>query len=133
LQNGTDEAEYWRVLPIIEGMLTDSHHQELAVNIPNTGGLIEYLPESQIVEVPAIVDKNGIHGIKLENYPRAFAGLLMNQVAVNDLTTEAVLSGSRYVTMQALLADPMVTSVNAAEKLLDTILLLQKDYLGYIC
>ncbi len=132
LASGTDEKEYWRVVPIIEGILSDSKHEELAVNLPNEDGLIAYLPPNQIVEVPAIVDRNGVHGVRLEAYPRAFAGLLLNQASVNDLTTEAVLTGSKRVAMQALLADPVVSSVRAAAELLETMLLLQSNYLGYI-
>jgi alpha-galactosidase len=132
LKHGTDEKEYWRVIPVIEGILSDSHQEELAVNIPNEAGLIAYLPTNQVVEVPAIVDRDGIHGVRLEDYPPAFAGLLMNQVAVNDLTTEAVLTGSRRAVMQALLADPVVSSARAADQLLETMLTLQKDFLGYI-
>jgi len=131
IANGTSEREYWRVVPIIAGILTDSHHEELAVNIPNDG-FIKYLPPNQIVEVPAIIDKNGIHGMKLDPYPQAFAGLLLNQVAVNDLTTEAILTGSKEIVMQALLVDPIVSSVRVAEEMLDTMLMLQKSYLGYI-
>jgi len=131
IAKGTSEEEYWRVVPIIEGIITDSHHEELAVNIPNDG-LITNLPEDQVVEVPAIVDKDGIHGIELGALPKGFAGLLMNQVAVHDLTTEAILTGSREIALQALLVDPVVDSVRAAERTLDTILELQKRYLGYI-
>jgi alpha-galactosidase len=131
IANGTSEREYWRVVPIIAGILTDSHHEELAVNISNDG-FIEYLPPNQIVEVPAIIDKDGIHGLKLDPYPQAFAGLLLNQVAVNDLTTEAILTGSKEIVMQALLVDPIVSSVRAAEEMLDTMLMLQRPYLGYI-
>jgi alpha-galactosidase len=131
LANGTTEKEYWRVVPIIEGILTDSSHEELAVNVPNDG-LIEYLPRNQVVEVPGVVDKDGVHGVRLDPYPQAFAGLLMNQVAVNDLTTAAVLSGSKDLVMQALLVDPIVSSVRAAEQMLDTMLMLQEPYLGYI-
>ncbi|MBU0510842.1 MAG: alpha-glucosidase [Chloroflexi bacterium] len=131
IANGTSEREYWRVVPIIAGILTDSHHEELAVNIPNDG-FIEYLPKNQVVEVPAIIDKDGIHGVKLDAYPQAFAGLLLNQVAVNDLTTEAILTGSKEIVMQALLVDPIVNNVRAAEEMLDTMLMLQKPYLGSI-
>jgi alpha-galactosidase len=131
IARGTTEREYWRVVPIIEGILTDSQHEELAVNIPNDG-LIEYLPSNQIVEVPATIGKSGVQGVKLNPYPKAFAGLLLNQVAVNDLTTEAVLTGSRAVVLQALLVDPVVDSVRAAEEMLETMLALQKPYLGYI-
>jgi len=120
-----------RAVDIMEGMLTDSGYEEMAVNLPNQG-FIANLPEFLVVEVPAIVDKKGIHGVHLENYPKAFAGLLQNQVAVHDMTAEAVLSGSRDVVLQTLLVDPVVDDVAAAEKMLDTLLSLQKDYLGYI-
>jgi len=128
---GTLEEEYWRVVPIMEGILADSHHKELAVNIPNDG-LIDNLPRDMIVEVPATVDKDGVHGVKLGVLPKGFAGLLCNQVAVHDLTAEAVLTGSREIALQALLVDPVVDSVRAAEQVLDTMLQLQARYLGYI-
>ncbi len=128
---GTLEEEYWRVVPIMEGILTDSHHEELAVNVSNDG-LIDNLPRDLVVEVPAIVDQDGGHGVKLGALPRGFAGLLCNQVAVHDLTAEAVLTGSREIALQALLVDPVVDSVRAAEQMLDTMLQLQARYLGYI-
>ncbi len=128
---GTPEEEYWRVVPIMEGILMDSHHEELAVNLPNDG-LITNLPEDMIVEVPAIVDADGVHGVQLGALPTGFAGLLANQVAVHELTTEAVLTGSREIVLQALLVDPVVHSVGAAEQALDTILERQSRYLDYI-
>jgi len=120
-----------RVIPIIEGILTDSHHEELAVNILNNG-LIDNLPQDLIVEVPAKIDKDGVYGIKLGMLPKGIAGLLNNQVAVQDLTVEAALTGSRQIALQALLVDPVVDSLRGAEQMLDMILELQKEYLGYI-
>ena len=128
---GTSEGEGWSAVAIIEGILTDSHHGELAVNIPNDG-LIDNLPQDLVVEVPANVDKEGVHGIKLGALPVGIAGLLNNQVAVHELTMEAVFSGSRQVALQALLVDPVVDSVRAAEKTLEAILDLQKPYLDYL-
>lgn len=124
-------AGFERAIAIIEGILTDSHHEELAVNIPNTG-LLENLPQDLIVEVPAKIDKDGVHGIKLGMLPKGIAGLLNNQVAAQDLTVEAAISGSRQIALQALLVDPVVDSLKGAEQMLDMILELQKDYLGYI-
>jgi alpha-galactosidase len=120
-----------RVIPIIEAILTDSHEEELAVNIMNDG-LIDNLPRDLVVEVPAIVDRQGVHGVPLGPLPKGIAGLLANQVAVHDLTAEAALTGSREVALQALLVDPVVHSLRAAEQTLDTMLRLQEQYLGYI-
>jgi alpha-galactosidase/6-phospho-beta-glucosidase family protein len=128
---GTREIEYWRDVPIIEGILSDSGQEELAVNLPNRG-FVENLPAETIVELPATVDAKGVHGVALGRLPRGFAGLLNNQVAVDDLTVEAALEGSRKLALQALLVDPVVDSVVAAERTLDAILSLQADFLSYI-
>ncbi|MCP4003714.1 MAG: alpha-glucosidase [bacterium] len=120
-----------RFVPIIEGILTDQSYEEAAVNIPNRG-LIPDLPEFIVVEVPATIDAQGVHGIPLSDYPVGFRGLLQNQVAVHSLTAEAILTGSRDLVLQALLVDPVVDKMGAAEDLLNTMLDLQSDHLGYI-
>jgi len=120
-----------RVIPIVEGILTDSGYEEEAVNLPNNG-LIADLPDWIAVEVPAIVDQDGVHGVPLPDYPKAFLGLLHNQVAVHDMTAEAVLRGSRAAVLQALWVDPIVDKCAAVEEMLDTMLELQKGWLGYI-
>lgn len=128
---GTREIEYWRDIPIIEGILSNSGQEELAVNLPDRG-LIENLPPETVVEVPATADAKGVHGTGLGRLPPGFAGLLNNQVAVNDLTVEAVLQGSRKLALQALLVDPVVHDAAAAERMLDTMLSLQSGFLSYI-
>ncbi|GAG97868.1 unnamed protein product, partial [marine sediment metagenome] len=59
-------------IPIIEGILNNSNHEELAVNIPNKG-LIDNITEDIVVEVPAIVNKNGVQGIKLGSFPKGIS------------------------------------------------------------
>ncbi|MBN1641771.1 MAG: alpha-glucosidase [Anaerolineae bacterium] len=120
-----------RVVPMIEGMLTDTGYVEAAVNLPNKG-LIAHLPDWIVVEVPATLDKDGVHGVPLGELPHGFAGLLYNQVAVHDMTAEAVLRRSKKAALQALLVDPVVDRYSAAKALLDTMLDLQADYLGYL-
>jgi alpha-galactosidase len=115
-------------IPIIEGIITDSKHYELSVNLPNEG-IIENLPQDLVVECPATVDKNGVHGVKLGEMPSGLVGLMRNQAAVQDLTVEAALTGSKQKALEALLADPAVDSLPGAEKMLDEILQLQGEYL----
>jgi alpha-galactosidase len=129
--HGTLEIEYWRDIPIIEGIITDSHQEELAVNLPNDG-YVDNLPKDMVVEVPAVIDRKGVHAVPLGSLPKGFAGLLNNQVAVNDLTVEAALHGSRELALQALLVDPVVDDAAAAERVLETVLFYQKEYLGYL-
>ena len=120
-----------RLVKIIEGILTDERYEEAAVNLPNQG-YIKQLPSSIVVEVPAWIDGKGISGIALDAMPQGFAGLLSNQVAVHDLTAQAILDGSRDLVLQALLVDPTVDQVEACEPLIEAMIELQPEHLGYL-
>jgi alpha-galactosidase len=120
-----------RVVVIMEGILTDANYEEAAVNIPNDG-FIDELPDWLVVEVPAFINKNGIHGIPVGRPPAGFLGLLRNQVAVHDLTAEAILQGSRQLALQALLVDPIVNQYHGVAEMLDTMIEYQQDWLGYL-
>jgi alpha-galactosidase len=120
-----------RIIAIIEGILTDAGYIEEAVNVPNKG-LIANLPEWIVVEVPARIDKDGVHGLPMGALPHGFAGLLMNQVAVHDLTAEAVIHKSRALALQALLVDPIVSQYQGVAEMLDTMIEYQEKWLGYL-
>lgn len=117
-----------RAIPIIEGILSNANYEEPSVNIPNDD-IITNLPRDCVVECPAIVNREGVHGIKLGNYPKGLAALLMTQASVQDLVIETILTKSKDVALQALLADPVVDSQSQAEKILDEMLRLQTDYI----
>jgi alpha-galactosidase len=132
ISEGTAPEEYWRVVPIIAGIVENSGHAELAVNLPNNG-LIEGLPAGLVVEVPAVIDANGVHGVDVSHLmPDGFKGLLSNRVGVLDLTVSAALTGSRKVLLQALLVETVNNSILATEKMLDTIIEAERPYLDYI-
>jgi len=120
-----------RFVPIAEAIIEDQGIEESSVNIPNNG-FIDCLPKDIVVEVPAVVDKSGIKGITLENYPKTFGSLLNLQSGVIQLTTQAVLEKSKHKAYLALLADPVVTSVTNAEKLLNNMIAVQHKYLSYL-
>ena len=126
-----DREVYERVIPIIEAIITDHEYIEAAVNIPNQN-FINQLPNGIVVEVPGIVNKDGLSGIELENYPTPFALLLNNQVGTIELTTQAVLNKSRHSAYLAMLVDPVVDDPKAAERLLNTMIEVQHEYLGYL-
>jgi alpha-galactosidase len=128
---GTTEAEGWSVVPIIEAIVSGIPRHEPAVNVLNCG-FIDDLPAFIAVEVPARIDDQGVHGMPLGAFPPGFAGLLQNQVAVHNLTAEAILQGSRQLALQSLLVDPVVHSYRAAQQTLDTMLELQPNWLGYL-
>jgi len=120
-----------RLVKVMEALLTGERYEEAALNLPNRG-FISQLPDFIAVEVPAWVGGDGIDGIALPGMPRGFAGLLSNQVAVHDLTAEAIIRGSKALALQALLVDPIVDKVDAAEDLIEMMISLQPEFLGYL-
>ncbi len=122
------KADSERAIPIIEGIITNDNHEESSVNIPNDG-IITNLPQDLVVECPAVVNKDGLHGVPLGEYPKGLAALLRNQASVQDLVVEAILTKSKKVALQALLADPVINCTSQAKKILDSMLKLQKKYI----
>ena len=125
----TDEIRE-RIVPIIEGILTDNQYEEAAVNIPNNG-YIRNLPDWIVVEVPAVVDGTGIHGVSTD-LPVGMRALLTNQIGIHDLTAEAVLGKSKDLVIQALLADPVVTSAKGIPELVELMIAEQQPWLNYL-
>ena len=117
-----------RAFDIIGGILSDSNHSELAVNIRNDS-LISNLPQDAIVEVPAAVGSDGIAGVDIGKLPSGIAALCRTQIGVQELVVEAAVKGDRKIALQALLADPVIPSFDAADKILGELLALEADYL----
>jgi alpha-galactosidase len=63
-------------------------------NVPNYG-LISNLPEGASVEVPCLVDKNGVQPIAVGSLPPHLAALMQTNLNVQALTVEAALTGKR--------------------------------------
>jgi len=117
-----------RAIPIIEGILTDSGHEEASVNLPNDG-VITNIPQDLVVECPAIVNKQGLEAIKLGDYPKGLAALLRNQASVQDLVVEAILKKSKEIAFQALLLDPTINDASKAEEMFEEMIKINKDYI----
>ncbi len=91
-------------------------------NVPNHG-LIDNLPQDCVVEVPCLVDKNGIQPTRIGALPPHLAALIQTNVNVQALTVEAALTGKREHIYHAAMLDPHT----AAELDLDQIWSLVDD------
>jgi len=69
-------------------------------------GLIANLPEGCCVEVPCVVDKNGIQPTTIGTLPPHLAALMQTNVNVQALTVEAALTGKREHIYHAAMLDP---------------------------
>lgn len=121
----TDEL----AVPIICDIEFDRKRWEPAVNVLNDGFYVENLPQDAVVEVPAIVDKDGIHPQKIGKLPEALAAFSNLQVSIQKLIIEAYKTRSKNLLLQALLLEPVVDNVEKAEKMLDEMLTLQSEFL----
>jgi alpha-galactosidase len=85
-------------------------------NVSNNG-LIDNLPQGCCVEVPCLVDKNGVQPTKIGTLPPQLAALMQTNINVQSLTVEAALTGKREYIYHAAMMDPHT----AAELSLDQI------------
>jgi alpha-galactosidase len=74
-------------------------------NVPNNG-LISNLPQSASVEVPCLVDKNGVQPMAVGELPPHLAALMQTNLNVQGLTVEAALTGKREHIYHAAMLDP---------------------------
>jgi alpha-galactosidase len=74
-------------------------------NVPNRG-LIDNLPDGCTVEVPCLVDGNGVQPTRVGPLPAQLAALIRTNVNVQELTVEASLTGNREHVYHAAMLDP---------------------------
>ena len=89
------------------------------VNVPNRGGVLPGFPEDLVVEVPAVVDRRGVHPIAQPPLPANVRGLIEALGSYQALTAEAAWSGTRRDAVAALAAHPLVVSLPLAERIYD--------------
>ena len=75
------------------------------------------------------MDGTGVHPLSLGKLPEALAGLLTSQAIVQKLSVEAAIHGSKELALQALLVDPVVNSITAAEQLLEELWEINQPYI----
>ena len=93
---------------IMEAMETNKPFQ-IGGNVMNTG-LIPNLPAEAVVEVPCLVNSNGVQGTYVGNLPEQCAALNRTNINTQLLTIEAVLTQKKDAIYQAALLDPHTAS-----------------------
>ncbi len=112
------------MVPMIEAIACDIP-RVLIGNIPNVGGFVPGLPRRFAVEIPTLVSKRGIQGIKTDGLPPALiAYVLRDRVAPIEVELSAYEHGSKELLRQLILMDPYTRSEQQATALLDDILAL---------
>ncbi len=100
---------------IIHAMVT-GQPTRIYGNMPNDG-IIDNLPHGVPVEVPCLVDKNGVQPVHIGALPPHLAALMQTNINVQALAVEAALTRKREHIYHAAMLDPHT----AAELTLDQI------------
>jgi 6-phospho-beta-glucosidase len=112
--------------------LIDSHYNDLGqvhvVNVRNNGAVKEY-PADWVLELPARVDRQGVHPLPADPLPAVCFGLVSQVKMYELLTVEAAVHGDRNAAYQALLAHPLGPSADKAQAVLEDMLETNKQWL----
>ncbi|WP_145908104.1 6-phospho-beta-glucosidase [Kitasatospora viridis] len=103
------------------------------VQVVNTrnDGILPFLPDDAVIEVPATVDAAGVRPLPQRPVEPLFAGLIAHVTAYEQLALEAALKGGRDRVLDALLAHPLVGQVELADRLADSLLAHNKQHLSW--
>jgi alpha-galactosidase/6-phospho-beta-glucosidase family protein len=113
---------------IITALATGGRYAGI-MNLPNRGQIAN-LPGDVVVETLGVVEQGGVRGQPAGDVPPAIQAILQRHIANQELTVEAALTGSRRLALQALLGDALCPpDVNAAERLLEEMLVANRSYL----
>jgi alpha-galactosidase len=94
---------------IVEAMETN-RPARINGNIPNRGHVTN-LPAGCCVEVPCLVDRNGVHGVVIGALPKQLAALNRTNINVQELTVEGALRGDKDAVHHAVMLDPLTAAV----------------------
>ncbi len=112
--------------------LIRSHHNDLGqlhvVNVRHNGAVRGW-PDDWVLEMPARVDRQGIHPLPAEPLPPACYGLITQVKMYELLTVEAGVHGNRNAAYQALLAHPLGPKADRVQAVLDDMLETNRSWL----
>jgi len=97
------------------------------VDVRNDGAIPD-LPDGAVVEVPAVVDRDGAHPVRLAPLAPEQRGLVQAIKAYEELAVAAATTGDRRIAVRALAANPLV-GAEVASPLLEALLRANRDHL----
>jgi len=112
-----ESGGYDRVALAIMHAIAHDEPAELILNVPNRG-LLADLDSGAVVEVPCRVDSGGVHPLPAAPLPDYARSPVIGAKYAERCTIQAGLAGDRGAALRALVAHPLVDSVNVAQDVL---------------
>jgi len=89
-----------------------------AANIPNRS-YIQGIRDGRIVEVPCIVDKNGLRGKRVGQLTQPVLAILNLHLEKSKVLAQGIIEKDKGLILEAMGMDPTTPSPEKAEKILD--------------
>ena len=133
LENGVKEHErsHEYASYIMQSIVENTPYQ-IGGNVLNSGHLISNFPENACVEVPCLVNGNGITPCYVGELPLQCAAMNMSNINVQLLTIEAAKTLKKEHIYQAAMMDPHTASeldIDSIKKMVDELIEAHGDYL----
>jgi alpha-galactosidase len=94
-------------------------------------GLIPNLPEGCCVEVPCLVDGEGIHPCYVGELPPQLAALNRSNINVQELAVRGIVEKDKTKILQAVLLDPLTSAlltIDEIKEMVDKMFKAEKEY-----
>jgi 6-phospho-beta-glucosidase len=101
--------------------LRGDHRDVQVVNTVN-GTTLPFLPADAVIEVPAVIGRDGATPVPVDPVPPMLRGLIAHVSAYEELALEAAIRGGRDLVYDALLAHPLVGQADQADCLTDRLI-----------
>jgi len=113
-------------------LISAIYNDKKEIHVVNTmnKGTISELPDNSVIEVNCLIDSRGATPLSFkEKLSPEISGLIQGVKSYEILAVEAAVKGDRNKALMALVAHPLVPSVEVAKGLLEDLLNINKDYL----
>ncbi|GGO32332.1 6-phospho-beta-glucosidase [Deinococcus humi] len=104
---------------VMDAVFND-RHEVWPTNVVN-GGAIADFPDSQVVEVPCLVNRQGVRPVAGYRVPPPVRGLLSALGEYQQLAADAAWDGTRRQAIQALTSNPLVRTLPLAQTLYEAL------------
>ncbi|WP_341980074.1 6-phospho-alpha-glucosidase [Rossellomorea oryzaecorticis] len=105
-----------------------NNESEMFLVMVENKGAIENLPSDAMVEVPCLVNANGVEPLRVGPIPTFYKGLLENQLAYEKLTVDAYYNNSYDDALKALVLNRTVVDTPKAKAILNDLIEANKDH-----
>ena len=120
---------------LVAGLMSPPAHAggsaDLQVVNARNDGVLPFLPDDAVIEVPASVTGAGATPRPVEPVPPIAAGLIAHVFAYEQLALDAALHGGRTRTERALLAHPLIGQLTLAQELADRLIAANRSHLSW--